>query len=76
MNTSREIDPIEIPLDPEETPMQPPLSGTVDDADDVDDEREDENEAPVRAVSDTTDTRNEFRLDEREDDTAGTTRPD
>jgi hypothetical protein len=75
MNTRREIDPIEIPLDPEETPMQPPLSGTVDDADDVDDEREDENEAPVRAVSDTTDTRNEFRLDEREDDTAGTTRP-
>ena len=76
MNTSREIDPMEIPLDPEETPMQPPLSGTVDDADDVDDEREDENEAPGRAVSDTTDTRNEFQLDEREGDTAGTARPD
>jgi hypothetical protein len=70
MNARQEIDPVEIPLDPEETPIQPPLSGTVDDADDVDDEREDENEAPVRALSDTTDTRNEFRLDEREDDTA------
>jgi hypothetical protein len=69
MNARQEIDPVEIPLDPEETPIQPPLSGTVDDADDVDDEREDENEAPVRALSDTTDTRNEFRLDEREDDT-------
>ena len=55
MNARQEIDPLEIPLDPEETPMQPPLSGTVDDADDVDDEREDENEAPVRALSDTTD---------------------
>ena len=69
MNARQEIDPVEIPLDPGETPMQPPLSGTVDDADDVDDEREDENEAPVRALSDTTDTRKEFRLDEREDDT-------
>lgn len=69
MNTSREIDPLEIPLDPEETQMQPPLSGTVDDDDDVDDEHEDENEAPVRALSDETDTRNEFRLDEREGDT-------
>ena len=38
MNTSREIDPLEIPLDPEETPMQPPLSGTVDDDDDVEPE--------------------------------------
>jgi len=68
MTTSPEIDPLEIPLDPEETPMQPPLSGTVDDADDVDDERDDENEAPVRALSDETDTRNEFQLDEREED--------
>ena len=68
MNTARDIDPVEIPLDPEETPLQPPLSGTVDDADDVDDERDDENEAPGRAVSGETDTRNEFRLDEREED--------
>jgi hypothetical protein len=68
MATSPDIDPVEIPLDPEETPVRPPLFGTVDDFDDVDDEREDENEAPVRAVSDETDTKNEFRLDERTDD--------
>ena len=68
MTTARDIDPLEIPLDPEGTSMQAPLSGTVDDGDDIDDEREDENEAPVRAVSDKTDTRDEFRLDEREED--------
>jgi hypothetical protein len=58
MNMNREL----------ETPIQPPLSGTVDDADDVDDEHEEENEAPLRAVSDKTDTRDEFRMDEREED--------
>jgi hypothetical protein len=68
VTTSPEIDPVESPLDPEETQMQPPLSGTVDDNDDVDDERADENEAPERALSDETDTRGEFRLDEREED--------
>ena len=52
----------------EETQEQIPLSGTVDDNDDTDDEREDENEAPERALSDETDTRGEFRLDEREED--------
>jgi hypothetical protein len=66
--SSQEIDPIETPLDPDETTAQPPLSGTVDDDDDVDDERPDENEAPTRALSDETDTRGEFRLDEREED--------
>jgi hypothetical protein len=69
MVTSPEIDPTGTPLDPQETPIEPPLSGTVDDNDDVDDERWDENEAPERALSDETDTRNEFRLDEREEDT-------
>ena len=65
---SEDINPVEIPLDPAEAAAQPPLSGTVDDFDDVDDEREDENEAPVRAASDETDVKNEFRLDERTDD--------
>ena len=69
MATSPEIDPTGTPLDPEEIPIEPPLSGTVDDNDDVDDERWDENEAPERALGDETDTRNEFRLDEREEDT-------
>jgi hypothetical protein len=68
MTTSQEIDPSLVPLDPEETEMQVPLSGTVDDNDDTDDERDDENEAPERALSDETDTRAEFRLDEREED--------
>ncbi len=62
-------DPLEAPRDPDETQIEPPLSGTVDDNDDVDDERWDENEAPERALSDETDTRDEFRLDEREEDT-------
>jgi hypothetical protein len=65
---SREADPIETPLDPDETATQPPLSGTVDDEDDVDDERWDENEAPTRELSDQTESREEFRLDEREED--------
>jgi hypothetical protein len=69
MATLSEIDPTGTPLDPQEAQMEPPLSGTVDDNDEVDDERWDENEAPERAVSDETDTRNEFRLDEREEDT-------
>jgi hypothetical protein len=64
-----EIGPTGVPLDPDETQTEPPLSGTVDDNDAVDDERWDENEAPERALSDETDTRNEFRLDEREEDT-------
>jgi hypothetical protein len=68
MAMSQEIDPTETPLDPDETEVQPPLSGTVDDDDDVDDERDDENEAPDRQLSDTTDTRDEFRLDKREED--------
>lgn len=68
MAKSQEIDPVESPLDPDATQMQPPLSGTVDDDDDVDDERWDENEAPERALSDQTETRDEFRLDEREED--------
>jgi hypothetical protein len=68
MNSQEIVDPTGTPLDPEETPTQAPLSGTVDDNDDVDDERDDENEAPERALTDETDTRNEFRLDEREGD--------
>ena len=68
MASIREIDPAQTPLDPDELQMQAPLSGTIDDDDDVDDEREDENEAPTRQLSDTGDARDEFRLDEREED--------
>jgi len=68
MPTQRENDPTESPLDPDATQMQPPLSGTVDDDDDRDDERWDENEAPIRKLSDRGETLEEFRLDEREED--------
>ena len=68
MATVQEIDPTETPLDPDVTEMQPPLSGTVDDDDEVDDERWDENEAPDRQLSATTEARDESRLDEREED--------
>jgi hypothetical protein len=65
----QEIDPMESPLDPDATQTQPPLSGTVDDDDDADDERWDENEPPDRALSAESETRDsEFRLDEREED--------
>lgn len=62
----REIDPL--PLDPEEAGSEPPLSGTIDDDDNRDDERPEENEAPIRELSDLQTTRDEFRLDEREED--------
>jgi hypothetical protein len=63
----------EIPLDPDElASQQAPLSGTVDDDGDHDDERDDENEAPVRERSDRTETRDEFQLDEREEEPEST----
>jgi hypothetical protein len=68
MATQREIDPSETPLDPDATQMQPPLSGTVDDDDNRDDERWDENEAPTRKPSDRGETPEELRLDEREEE--------
>ena len=68
MATRPEVDPIESPLDPDATQLQPPLTGTVDD-DNSDDEHWDENEAPARASSDEDHTlRDEFRLDEREEE--------
>ena len=69
MPRSNEIDPVESPLDPDTVQTQPPLSGTVDDDDDTDDERWDENEAPTRQLADRGETRDEFRLDEQEEDT-------
>lgn len=68
MASIRELDPTQTPLDPDAPQMQPPLSGTVDDNDEADDERWDENAAPTRQLSDTGDTREEFRLDKREKD--------
>jgi hypothetical protein len=70
MVTSQEIDPTESPLDPDATQMQPPVSGTVDDDDDADDEHWDENEPPDRALSTRSETQDELPLDEREEDAA------
>jgi hypothetical protein len=58
---------MESPLDPDATQMQPPLSGTVDDNDDADDEHWDENEPPDRALSTRSETQDEFRPDELEE---------
>ena len=57
--------PVDTPLD-----WTPPLptTGTVDDLDEPEDEREDENEIPVRAPSDTTEAPEEFEEDEDDDD--------
>jgi hypothetical protein len=63
-----EIDPPEIPPDPDEGDPGPPLSGTVDDDDNRDDERPEENEAPVRESRDSQELPEEFQLDEREED--------
>jgi hypothetical protein len=69
MPSSQDINSVESPLEPDDgQQMQPPLSGTVDDNDEQDDERWDENEAPVRALNDKSETRGEFRLDAREED--------
>ena len=54
--------------DPDETQTEPPLSGTVDDDDNVDDERWDENEAPTRAVRDTREGDDGFQLEKPEED--------
>jgi hypothetical protein len=42
-------------------------TGTVDDQDDLDDEREDENEAPVRETNDKTEAPEEFERDDEDD---------
>lgn len=63
-----ETDSPEIPPDPDEAGPGPPLSGTVDDDDNRDDENPQENEAPVRESRDSQETPEEFRLDEREED--------
>ena len=68
MSPRDEVDPVETPLDPNGTQLQPPLSGTVDDNDDTDDEHWDENEPPDRALTDTRNAADEFRLEEPEED--------
>jgi hypothetical protein len=44
-----------------------PSTGTVDDDDDPADERADENEAPIREASETTEAPEEFKVDDEDD---------
>lgn len=55
---------------PSEYQLPPSTTGTVDDLDEPEDEREDENEIPVRAPSDRTEAPEEFEEDEGERDPA------
>jgi hypothetical protein len=49
------------------TEAGPPTTGTVDDDDDPSDEREDENEAPVRERSDAIEAPEEFEIDDEDE---------
>jgi hypothetical protein len=61
-----------------DTPNVTPGSGTVDDDDDPNDERADENEAPVRELDDRTEAPEEFEVDDEDEpnDSGGALRID
>lgn len=66
MKTEEDPELLEL-LSLQETGAQtPPTTGTVDDEDDRDDERPDENEAPVRETSDKTEAPEEFERDDED----------
>jgi hypothetical protein len=52
--------------DPYPIEMERPATGTVDDEDDRDDERADENEAPIRETNEKTETPEEFETDDED----------
>jgi hypothetical protein len=54
---------VELPPDDEEPRSE---TGTVDDQDDLDDEREDENEVPVRETDEHTEAPEEFEKDDED----------
>jgi hypothetical protein len=58
---------LELPPFPELNAVAPPTTGTVDDDDEPQDERPDENEAPIREISDKTEAPEEFKLDDEDD---------
>jgi hypothetical protein len=51
----------------EQIDVAPQTTGTVDDDDEPEDERPDENEAPIREASDKTEAPDEFKLDDEDD---------
>jgi hypothetical protein len=50
-----------------ESGVGPPATGTVDDDDDLSDEQQGENEAPIREASETTEAPEEFLVDDEDD---------
>lgn len=69
---------LEVPPFQELNEVVPRTTGTVDDDDEPEDERPDENEAPIRETSDKTEAPEEFELDDedglghaKDDDVAG-----
>jgi hypothetical protein len=48
-------------------PIERPATGTVDDEDDRDDERADENEAPIRETDERTESPEEFEVDDEDE---------
>jgi hypothetical protein len=57
---------LELPPFPELNAVAPQTTGTVDDDDDPEDERPDENEAPIRETSEKTEAPEEFELDDED----------
>jgi hypothetical protein len=58
---------LEVPPFQELNAVAPQTTGTVDDDDEPQDERPDENEAPIRETSDKTEAPEEFALDDEDD---------
>jgi hypothetical protein len=58
---------LEVPPFQELNEIAPRTTGTVDDDDEPQDERPDENEAPIRETSDKTEAPEEFELDDEDD---------
>jgi hypothetical protein len=58
---------LEVPPFQELNAIAPQTTGTVDDDDEPEDERPDENEAPIRETSDKTEAPEEFELDDEDD---------
>jgi hypothetical protein len=57
---------LELPPFQELNAVAPHTTGTVDDDDEPDDERPDENEAPIRETSDSTEAPEEFEVDDED----------
>jgi hypothetical protein len=66
MKTEEDPELLELMSLQETNAQAPSATGTVDDDDDPDDERRDENEAPIRESSDKTEAPEEFERDDED----------